>query len=100
MIRIYEYPEFTMPENYAFIINSMLLTAFYSPLLPIALFYTLICLFLAYWIYKVQFLYYKLVPIAKKKNRQICFGSVTFSIYDRSVRTIFACFLRNNMILF
>jgi hypothetical protein len=45
-----------VPESYAFVMNTMLLTAFYAPLLPISLGYSLFCLFLAYWIFKWQLL--------------------------------------------
>lgn len=41
-----------VPESYAFIVNTMLLTAFYAPLLPISLAYSLICLVIAYYIFK------------------------------------------------
>jgi hypothetical protein len=41
-----------MPENYAFILNTMFLTAFYSPLLPIGLVYSMLGLMMHYWVQK------------------------------------------------
>lgn len=53
---MFENPEFEISQKYAFVLNTMFLTAFYTPLIPLALIYALIGIFLIYWVDKYTLL--------------------------------------------
>lgn len=53
---MYEEPEFNIGLRYSWILNTMYMTAFYAPLIPIVLIYTLIGFIFVYWIEKVLLL--------------------------------------------
>lgn len=49
MNAIYAYPEYDIAPRYAFLISMLFSCAFYAPLIPMAMVYTLIGIFLMYW---------------------------------------------------
>ncbi|KAL4484378.1 hypothetical protein ABPG74_019555 [Tetrahymena malaccensis] len=54
---LYENPQFQIQERYAQILMTMFTTAFYSPIVPITIFWSLIGLILQYWVDKYNLIH-------------------------------------------
>ncbi|KAL4489888.1 hypothetical protein ABPG72_010787 [Tetrahymena utriculariae] len=61
--QLFENPQFQIQERYAQILMTMFTTAFYSPIVPMSLFWSLIGLILQYWVDK-----YNLIHRSSVKN--------------------------------
>ncbi|EWS72684.1 kinase domain protein (macronuclear) [Tetrahymena thermophila SB210] len=55
--QLYENPEFQIQERYAQILMTMFTTAFYSPIVPMTIFWSLIGLILQYWVDKYNLIH-------------------------------------------
>ncbi|KAL4489887.1 hypothetical protein ABPG72_010786 [Tetrahymena utriculariae] len=54
---IYENPQFPIEERYAQLLTTMFTTAFYCPIVPMTIIWSLICFILQYWIDKYNLIY-------------------------------------------
>ena len=54
--KIFEKPEFNISKRYAVYLNTMFMCAFYSSVLPISIFWSILALIFNYWVDKWNFL--------------------------------------------
>ena len=56
LIKIFEKPEFNISKRYAVYLNTMFMWSFYSSVLPISIFWSILALIFNYWVDKWNFL--------------------------------------------
>ncbi|KAL4435368.1 hypothetical protein ABPG74_022851 [Tetrahymena malaccensis] len=68
---LYEYPQYNISQQYANNLKTMFMVAFYSPIIPIGIVYSMVAILLIYWVDKFNILRRKTIKFSQSAELSI-----------------------------
>ncbi|EAS04833.2 kinase domain protein (macronuclear) [Tetrahymena thermophila SB210] len=68
---LYEYPQYNISQQYANNLKTMFMVAFYSPIIPVGILYSMVAILLMYWVDKFNILRRKTIKFSQSAELSI-----------------------------